>query len=84
MADREVIIITESVRQSWLRDASSVAAFVALIGIGIVLDSTAMQWVGAIIGFLLITQRMSRLVKDNRFTIEEARKRLDEIEETSR
>ncbi len=84
MADREVIIITESVRQSWLRDASSVAAFVALIGIGVVLDSNAMQWTGAILGFMTIIDRSVRLFRQNRFTLEEARKRLDEIERAAR
>lgn len=84
MADRQIMIIKESARESWLRDTSSVVSFVALIGIGIVLDSSAMQWVGAILGFIVILDRANRLFKNNRFTIEEARKRLDEIERGAR
>jgi hypothetical protein len=84
MADRQIMIIKESARESWLRDTSSVVSFIALIGIGIVLDSSAMQWVGAILGFIVILERSNRLFKSNRFTIEEARKRLDEIERGAR
>ena len=80
MAERQIIFIKENARESWLRDTSSVFSFVALIGIGVVLDSSAMQWVGAVIGFFVILERSNRLFKSNRFTIEEARKRLDEIE----
>ena len=76
----EVILLHETAGQSWLRDMSSVAGFVALIGIGVILDSAAMQWSGAILGFVVIMGRTSRIVKDSRVTIAEARKRLDEIE----
>jgi len=76
----EVIIIRETPLESWIADMSSVACFVALIGIGIALGSNAMQWVGAILGFLTIISRAARAAKDNRMTIEQARKRLDEIE----
>lgn len=81
---REILIITESVGQSWRRDLSSLVTIIALIGIGILLKSNAMQWVGAILGFLMIMSRAARTVKDNRFTVEEARKRLDEIERARR
>lgn len=76
----EVILIRETARESWKADMSSVVGFVALIGIGVVLDSTAMQWVGAILGFITFMGRFNRMMKDNRLTIEQARKRLDEIE----
>lgn len=78
--EREIIILHETVAQSWFRDASTVAGFVALIGIGVYLESAALQWVGALLGFLTIINRMARLLKDNRFTIAQARARLDEIE----
>lgn len=76
----EVIVLRETIGQGWMRDMSSFVEFVALIGIGILLDSAAMQWVGAILGFLFIGIHAIRLAKDNRMTIPEARKRLDEIE----
>lgn len=76
----EVIILRETTGQNWRSDMSSVVAFVLLIGIGVLLDSAAMQWVGAILGFFTIVGRAMRLGKDNRMTTDQARKRLDEID----
>jgi Zn-dependent membrane protease YugP len=76
----EVILLRETALASVVKDMGVVAMFVLLIGIGILLDSTALQWVGALIGFSTIVSFAVRLSKDNRFTIEEARRRLDEIE----
>lgn len=76
----EVILLHERAGTSWRRDTSTVAGFVAMIGIGVLLDSAALQWVGAFIGFLAIASNTIRAFKDNRMTIEQARKRLDEIE----
>lgn len=79
----EVIIVTETALQGWMRDAGSAVMFIALIGIGVFLESNAMQWVGAIIGFIVIISRAMRIAKDNRYTIAKARARLDEIERQS-
>lgn len=76
----EVILLKETPLRSWISDMSSVVGFILLIGIGIYLESNAMQWVGAILGFWTIIVKGMRLAKDNRFTIDQARKRLDEIE----
>lgn len=76
----EVILLRETPRQSWKSDMSSVVGFVLLIGIGVLLESNAMQWCGAILGFFTIGVKASRHAKDNRLTVEQARKRLDEIE----
>lgn len=76
----EILFVYETAAQSWLRDASSAAMFLALIGIGVWLDSGAMQWVGAILGFFVIISKSIHLGRKNRLTIEQARKRLDEIE----
>ncbi|MND62680.1 hypothetical protein D3C80_539710 [compost metagenome] len=75
---QQVIIIHETVLNSWMRDASTFALFLALIGIGILLQSVALQWVGAIIGFIVVGTRASMIRKC--FTIPDARKRLDEME----
>lgn len=75
-----IILIREGWVQSWLRDASTFVLFIALIGIGVLLQSTAMQWVGALIGFLHIAGRARQLYKTNSFTIPEARAKLDELE----
>lgn len=76
----EVIIIHETVIQSWVHDASSAVMFVALIGIGVYLQSGAMQWAGAILGFLTISGQASTYINKNKMTVAQARKRLDEIE----
>lgn len=77
MAKPEVIIVHETTLQSWMRDASTFALFVALISIGILLDSTALQWVGAIVGFVAITARGT---VGKRLSLEAARERLDDLE----
>ena len=76
----EVIIVHESITQSWATDASTYALFAALIGTGWLLDSQAMQWVGAIIGFVAILARGSARVNSCRCTIPEARAKLDRLE----
>lgn len=55
--EKSFIIIRESVAESWARDASTLCLFVFLIGIGVVLKSDAMQWLGAIIGFFVVISR---------------------------
>lgn len=76
----EIIVLYETGVQSLIRDIASTAMFVSLIGIGVLLESAAMQWVGAIIGFLTITTFATRMFRQSRYTIEQARKRIDEIE----
>ncbi len=75
-----IVIISERVRDSLAKDIGVFALFVSLIGIGWLIGSTALQWVGAIIGFITILAWAARIRKENRFTVSEARKRLDEIE----
>jgi hypothetical protein len=47
---------------------------------GVILQSSAMQWFGAVVGFIVICNRAGEAFKKNRMTIDQARKRLDEIE----
>jgi uncharacterized protein (AIM24 family) len=75
-----VVIIHETVLKSWLRDLSTFALFAALIGLGVFLNSSAMQWMGAIIAFLTVCGKASGLHKKNRKSIAEARQFLDELE----
>jgi hypothetical protein len=76
----EVILLYETVAQSWARDASTFALLLCLIGMGVILQSSAMQWFGAVVGFIVICNRAGEAFKKNRMTIDQARKRLDEIE----
>lgn len=73
-----IILVHESSLQSWVRDASTFVLFGSLIGLGILTGSSALQWVGAIIGFITIGIRSSG--RTHRMTIAEARQKLDEIE----
>jgi hypothetical protein len=74
----EVIILKETVLESWMTDAITFALFLALIGIGVLLGSVAMQWVGGIVGFIAIGSREK--LKAHRMTIGEARAKLDSLE----
>lgn len=75
---KEVIIVREGVVQSLIKDAGTFLMAVALVGIGVLLASTAMQWIGA---FVFFTSVIALHQRDNlTMTVPEARKRLDEIE----
>ena len=74
----EVIIVHETILKSVVVDATTFVLFLALIGIGWLLNSDAMQWVGAIIGFITIVSQSS--IRSKRCTIDQARKKLDELE----
>jgi uncharacterized membrane protein YadS len=78
MKSPEIIIIRETWWESLLSDASTFCLFMSLIGIGLLLDSSAMQWVGAIVGFMIIATRAAKM--GLRMTVAEARQKLDEIE----
>jgi hypothetical protein len=74
----EIMLISESVLESWMHDASTFALFIAMIGMGVYLDSSAMQWVGALMGFVTIISHAAK--NKSRMTIAQARARLDELE----
>lgn len=74
----EIMLVSETVAQSWLKDASTAALFLALVGTGWLLDSAALQWAGAFVGFTTLFMRSSGKVP--RLTITEARAKLDELE----
>jgi len=78
---KEVILLQESVWQSFCRDALTFATFAAMIGLGVYLDSSAMQWVGGVLFFIALMARVVNTGKRNTYTIEQAREKLDEIEE---
>lgn len=73
----EIIILHETALESWARDASTFALFVGLISIGWFLDSSALQWSGAVVAFVTV---LSRAKLAHRISITQARQFLDEIE----
>lgn len=75
---RQILIISESIPQSLARDAGTFATFVSMIGIGWFIESEAMQWAGAILGFLTTISVATHY--ERIFTIVEARAELDRLE----
>lgn len=51
-----------------------------LAGVGVVLDSTALQWIGALMGFMWVMARGSEAMRKAKCTIPEARAKLDALE----
>jgi len=80
MADKQiVIIIRESTLESVISDTYSIGALVGAVLLGWWIGSDALQWIAGIIMFLVIAGESAGKYK-NKLTIEQARKRLDEIE----
>lgn len=76
MREPEIILVHETAVQSVVSDAVTLATFGTMIGIGILMASDAMQWIGGLCFFIWMLARR----KSPRLSIAEARKRLDEIE----
>lgn len=78
----KVLLITESVRESWMRDASTYVSTVGIIGTGVLLQSSAMQWVGAFLAMVIIASKTLATGAKYKMTTIEARKVLDELDKT--
>lgn len=78
-----VILVHETVLQSLARDAGTFATIASLVAIGVFVDSAALQWIGAIIGFCSVIARSSGAMQRARMTVAQARTKLDEIEARS-
>ena len=75
-----IVIVDDRFWMSAGRDAVSFAVFVAMVGLGVFLESSAMQWVGAILWFIWILSKAASVEKRFKKTIPEARAYLDKIE----
>lgn len=78
MSAIKILLIRETVAQSWLRDLGTFTMFAGLIGLGWLIDSTTMQVVGAIVGMTATFARAG--ASRNIMTIQEARAALDRWE----
>lgn len=76
----EYIIIRETLWKALLTDFWTLLLFISLISIGVYLDSVAMEWVGAIIGFITISVMAVRGTKGQPRTKEQAIKYLQGLE----
>lgn len=81
MYKRHLIIVArqEGLATSIARDAITFITCATLVGIGIVVDSAAMQWLGALIAFLLIITLAVRISEKQTYDIDGAQKELDRI-----
>ncbi len=68
----------ETPLESWKIDASTFALGLAFVGIGWVIGSSALQWMGAFVWIVFVASQAS--TKSQRMTISEARKWLDDLE----
>lgn len=77
-----IIILHETLWQSVVRDTYTFGALAAVVGLGVYLESAALQWIGGIIWMMWLLSRAARLAgdKSSRLTVEEARRKLDDIE----
>ncbi len=75
-----VALLHETWRQSAARDLTTAATFVGLWSLGHWAGSSALEWVGVIIGFLALFARVDRLLRgamNKRMTPQQAREWLD-------
>lgn len=79
MKNPEIIIISESVFQSWAIDAGTYVMALALIAPGYFLNSSAMQWLGVIIFFVSLGGSSKKIA--TRMTIAEAKAKLAHLRE---
>lgn len=76
----EVIVVHESILASYLKDFATFGSLCAVVGIGVVLDSPALQWVAGLCWVIVVLGAAMKSINSQRFTVAGARKRLDEIE----
>lgn len=74
----KIILIREGWRESLIKDIGTFSTFAGLIGFGVILESAAMQWTGAAMGWVSIFTWAARTWNDNRVTLDEAAKRIEE------
>lgn len=81
MTRKYEITLREPFRTSpWARTFRAILVPTVLIGMGVLLDSSAMQWMGFVVTILTALGIALGKMRIEGMTIEEARKRLDEIE----
>ena len=69
----------ETVVGKWVGCVAQFFLFAGLIGLGIALNSDAMQWVGAAIGCLVVISRAAGAYTQDTYDLEGAQKQLDRI-----
>lgn len=75
-----IILLRESWQSSLTKDAGTFVMLAGLIGLGVFVGSTALEWIGALLGMFWLVAKTMRTTDKYKFSIAEARKRLDELE----
>jgi hypothetical protein len=78
--DTPVIVIKEPFWPSLVKDTYTAGTLLATVGVGVWIESSALQWAAGIIWILWVLGRAARFGKDNTYSIPQARAKLDEIE----
>lgn len=76
----ELRVGRKSIKRTIISNLVVLSTFTAMIGLGVFLDSAAMQWAGALFWFLVIFAVAISLDKASLCTFDEARRELDEWE----
>ena len=77
----KIVILRETLLQSIIIDIFTLLTTVGMVGIGVWLESTALQWVGAIMSMIAAFGMVQAIVSNSyKYTINDARKKLDEME----
>lgn len=81
MSQQKTIIIRDDrMWKSIIQDVISAGSLLALVGVGLWLESSALQWIGGIIWMLWLVGWLVSLEKGSKKTIKEAREYLDGLE----
>lgn len=59
----EIIYVHETFLESLARDAVTFVTLTACIGVGVYLDSTALQWIGGVMAIVMILSRGNLRIK---------------------
>lgn len=79
MTDKTIIVIEEKVIESIKRDTYSVVSAFVLIGVGVYLESWAMEWFGFLMAMIVMFGKASGIRKKMSMTPDEAITRINEI-----
>ena len=80
MSERQVILIRETLAESIVSNAITFGTVAGLIGLGVWLESGAMQWFGALMAMFSIFARTTGRVRAATMSTSEARAFIDRIE----
>lgn len=80
-APKNIIILHETMLHSIAKDVFSCAMLLATIGVGVYIDSGALQWCAGIFWIIWIFSKSVAYGKNNAFSFDEARAKIDALEE---